>query len=120
MLPTRVSTWAALLFAVAVGAAACSSSQQSVTVRNVDGPSVNVSIAGTSLGTVKCGETKTWSADAGASPPPWHVDVTKLDGSAFGAADAGSGAEVRIRTDGVVSGPPNGALGPAAAPCSQS
>jgi hypothetical protein len=90
-------------------------SPQAILFRNLDGPSVQISIGDASLGNLSCGDQVSWVPTV---PPPWHIVVKASDGSVFGAVDAAAkDLEVRIRSDGVVSGPSGGPLGPAPKPC---
>ena len=88
-----------------------------IVFRNIDGPTVTITAGGATVGTVRCGESTTWTPNANTAPP-YHVEVNREDGSQFGSLDANSGnLEVRIRSDGVVSGKPGGPIGPPPSPC---
>lgn len=73
-------------------------------IRNVDGPSATVFVAGVQLATVPCGESVTVMP---RQSPPWEVLVVDVAGSELLRETLSDAPEqgVLIRSDGVIAGP---------------
>lgn len=94
-------------------------SEQRVSVTNVDGPTIAVLIGGRELVRVACGGQATLDPRGDAGPLPWQIDFVLEDGSAFGSVSESAShllPYVLIRADGVIAGDTPG-IGPVPATC---